>query len=103
MTKEQIEQKSIDFWKMFQILSPLVSVIVFIVYMQADVKKTEEDVETLKSNNENIGKILTAHTAQIAVNSSQINSIIINTDKLEATMIRVEGKIDKLIEKQLEY
>jgi ABC-type Na+ efflux pump permease subunit len=102
MTNEQEKQMKIDLWKMFQILSPLVSVIVFIVYMQADVKQTEEDVKVLKSDNQNIGEILTAHTTQIAVNSSQINSIIVNNTRLENTLIRVEEKIDKLISKQLE-
>ena len=100
MTEGQEKQKSIDFWKMFQILSPLVSVIVFIVYMQADVKQTEEDVKTLKFFNDDTSKILTAHTTQIAVNSSQINSIMVNNTRLENTLIRLETKLDKLITDQ---
>jgi ABC-type Na+ efflux pump permease subunit len=103
MAEDQEKQKSIDFWKMFQIISPLVSVIAFIIYLQANVAKTEEDVKTLKSFNDNISKILTAHTTQIAVNSSQINSIIINTNRLEDTLIRVETKIDKLITNQHQH
>ena len=100
MTEEQQEQKKLDFWKMFQIVSPLVSVIAFIIYMQADVTRTIADIESLKEHGENVGKILTAHTTQIAVNSSQISFNKINVGKTEATLIRLEEKIDILLKAQ---
>jgi len=97
MTDEAKTQLTIDFWKMLQVASPLVAMIGFIVYMQADLGATVEDVASLKRHGENVGQILTAHSTQIAVNSSQIQYNKINDEKLAATLQRLENKIDALL------
>ena len=97
MTSEQEQQERVDFWKVLQIASPLVSVIVFIVYMQASLQQTIRDVEELKQFNNNIGQILTAHTTQLAVNQNDIAGNKRNDLKIENTLVRLENKVDQLL------
>lgn len=100
MTEDVKQQSNIDFWRMIQIVSPLVAMISFVVYMKADIGSTVRDVEILKRYNDNISEVLTAHTTQIAVNSNDIQTNKRNDMKLEATLIRLETKIDELLKEQ---
>jgi hypothetical protein len=100
MSDAEEKRSGVDVWRMLQILSPLVSIVVFIVYMRAEVSQTINDVELLKENGENVGEILTAHTTQLAVNATDIANIRINQTRVENALIRIEGKLDRLVEQK---
>jgi hypothetical protein len=83
-------------WKVLPIISPLISVIALIVYMQVSIGVIQNDVDTLKGYNQNIGAILTAHTTQLAVNQRDIS---INHDSVMSnreTLNRIDLKLDEL-------
>jgi hypothetical protein len=100
MSDAEEKRSGVDVWRMLQILSPLVSIVVFIVYMRAEVSQTINDVKTLKEHGENVGEILTAHTTQLAVNATDIANIRINQTRVENALIRIEGKLDRLVEQK---
>ena len=83
-------------WKTMQILSPLVSVIALIVYMQVSLAVLIEDVAELKGFNRNIGNIITAHTTQLALNQRNIQINQERNSDLKVYIVDLHHKVDEL-------
>jgi len=94
--------RKIDPWRLVQLASPFVVAIAFIVFMKAEITAAVEDVQTLKEDVEATEETVANHETQIALNTDNLSDGEEQDLRLEASILRLEAKIDTLLRNQRE-
>ena len=88
--------KTITWGNIGAMVVPILTIVAIGVTMRSDVRNNAEDIKVLQGFNENIGRVLTAHTTSIAVHDSEIRDLHLDERDIKDQLTRMEEKIDEL-------